>query len=135
MTNGKNAQQKAKPPRGALRLSEDGLPLGEDGTVLDPPLLLLAEIAAWNLLGVRERRLQEMVDQGVLPAQKATPDQQAALIRSRRIEGKQITFKGVYLVEPGALSYAEAHRKKVGYPPGKERPKRGKKTGVAEARR
>ena len=122
-----------KKKRGTLRFSDDGTPLGEDGQPLDPPLLLVAEIAAMNLLGVKERRLQEMIDQGVLPAQKATADQQAALIRKRRLEGKQITFKGVYLVEPTSLSYADAHRRKVGYPKGKDRSKRGKTTGAAEA--
>jgi hypothetical protein len=121
--------------RGTLRFSTEGIPLGEDGHPLDPPLLLVAEIVAMNLLGVKERRLQEMIDQGVLPAKKATAEQQATLIRSGRIEGKQITFKGVYLVEPAALDYAEAHRKKVGFPEGKDRSKRGNVTGAAEGRR
>ena len=88
-----------------------------------------------NRLGVQKRRVQEMIEQEVLPAKKATPDQEAALIRSRRIQGKQITFKGVYLVEPAALDYAEKHRKKVGFPEGGERPKQGKTTGVAESLR
>jgi hypothetical protein len=135
MTNGKTAPQKAKPPRGTLRLSDEGIPCGEDGNPLDPPLLLIAEIAGMNLLGVKERRLQEMIEQGVLPAQKATAEQQAALIRSGRIEGKQITFKGVYLVEPDSLNYADANRKKVGFPTGQDRSKRGKTTGAAEGQR
>jgi hypothetical protein len=134
MMNSKIGPKKAK-PRGTLRFSETGVPLDENGHPLDPPLLLVDEIATMNLLGVQKRRLQEMIDQGVLPAQKATADQQAALIRNRRIEGKQITFKGIYLVEPASLDYAEAHRRKVGFPGGKDRIKRGNVTGVAEGHR
>jgi hypothetical protein len=131
----KTASQKAKPARGTLRLNDAGVLLDEEGRPLDPPLLLVDEIATMNLLGVKKRRLQEMIDQGVLPAQKATAAQQAALIRSGRIEGKQITFKGIYLVPTTSLDYADANRRKVGFPEGKERPKRGKTTGAAESRR
>ncbi len=135
MTKSRTAPKKEKVARGTLRFSEEGIPLDENGNPLDPPLLLVDEIVRMNLLGVKTRRVQEMIEQEVLPAKKATPEQEAALIRSRRIQGKQITFKGVYLVELAALDYAEAHRKKVGFPEGGERPKRGKTTGMAESRR
>jgi len=129
------APKKEKPARGTLHFSEEGTPLDENGNPLDPPLLLVGEIDRMNLLGVRKRRLLEMIEQEVLPARKATPEQEAALIRGRRIQSKQITFKGVYLIEPAALDYAEKHRKKVGFPKGGEQPKREKTTGVAESQR
>lgn len=94
MMDGQTTLRKAKSARGTLHLSTEGIPLGKDGKPLDPPLLLIAEIVGMNLLGVKERRLQEMIDQGVLWAQKATVEQQVALIRAGRIESKQITFKG-----------------------------------------
>jgi len=124
MARRRTAAKKEKPTRGTLYFSEEGTPLDENGNPLDPPLLLVGEIDRMNLLGVRKRRLLEMIEQEVLPASKATPEQEAALIRGRRLQGKQITFKGVYLVEPAALDSAEKHRKKVGFPEGGERPKR-----------
>jgi hypothetical protein len=122
-------RRRVKPPCGRLQVSDEGLPLGEDGRILDPPLLLIAEIAAKNLLGVRQRRIQKMVEQGLLAAHKATAEQQATLIRTGRLKGKQITFKGVYLVAPASLTYALAHRQKVGYPAGKKRTDLRKMTG------
>jgi hypothetical protein len=106
---------RVNPPCGRIHVNDEGLPLGEDGNILDPPLLLIAEIAAKNLLGVKQRRIQKMVEQGLLPAHKATTEQQAILIRTGRLTSQQITFKGVYLVPPSSLTYALTHRPKVGH--------------------
>jgi hypothetical protein len=111
MVRNRTAPQAEKPDQGILHFSEEGIPLDENGNLLDPPLLLVGEIDRMNLLGVRKRRLLEMIEQKVLSAKKATPEQEAALIRSRRIQGKQITYKGVYLVEPATLDSAEKHRR------------------------
>jgi hypothetical protein len=133
MARRKTAAAQGKSPRGKLLLTDGGIPLDEYGSPLDPPFLLVDDIVRMNLLGVKTRRVQAMVEQEILPARKASREEEATLHRNGRLKG--ITVKGVYLIEPAALEYADTHRKPVGYPEGRDRQKRGTKTGAGEARR
>lgn len=109
----------------------------EDGQALAPPYFLVSDIAKRKLLptangkgAISERRIQEMIKAGTLPAFKATFEQEISLLKNGRV--RRITDKGVWLVAPAALLYAGQNRKRVGFPRGQNRPKRGTKTGVGD---
>lgn len=95
----------------------------EHGHPLEPPLLLVSDIVRMKLLGkAKTRRVQEMITQGVLPARKATREEELSLLRNNRV--RSITVKGIYVIEPSALEYAQQQRKPVGFPKGAKRSRR-----------
>jgi len=115
------------------RDGNEGVLLDEHGKLLDPPLLLVSDIVRMKLLEkAKTRRVQEMIEQGVLPARKATREEELTLLRNNRV--RSLTVKGIYVIEPQALEYARQHRKSVGFPKGTRRPRRGTKTGAGEDR-
>lgn len=120
-------------PLHPLVRGDEAVPCDEDGAPLDPPYYLVKDIVRMKLLGVKERRVQEMIEMQGLPARKATREEELVLLRTNRV--RTITARGVWLVEPDAVQHAEQHRKPVGFPKGNKRPKRGKETGVREGRR
>lgn len=100
--------------------NEVGVVLDEHGQPLEPPLLLVADIVRMRLLGkAKTRRVQEMIAQGVLPARKASKEEELSLLRNNRV--RSITVKGIYVVEQAALEYARQHRKPIGFPKGRKR--------------
>ena len=103
---------------GDVRILQD-----EHGNPLEPPLLLVTDIVRMKLLGrVKARRVQEMIVQGILPARKASMEEELSLLRNARV--RSITVKGIYVIEPSALEYAQQHRKSVGFPKGAKRSRR-----------
>ena len=100
----------------------------EHGQPFEPPLLLISDIVRMNLLGkAKTRRVQEMIAQGVLPARKATREEELSVLKNNRV--RSITVKGIYVIELSALEYAQQHRKPVGFPKGAKRSRRGTETG------
>ena len=94
--------------------------LDERGQPLEPPFLLVADVVRMKLLeGVKIRRVQQMIEEGVLPAKKATKEEELALLKNGRV--RSLTVKGIYLIEPAAVDYARRHRRPVGFPKGTRR--------------
>jgi hypothetical protein len=94
--------------------------LDERGHPLEPPFLLVTDVVRMKLLeGVKVRRVQQMIEEGVLPAKKATKEEELALLRNGRV--RSLTVKGIYLIEPAAVDYARSHRRPVGFPKGTRR--------------
>ena len=95
-------------------------PLDERGQPLEPPFLLVADIVRMKLLeGVKIRRVQQMIEEGVLPAKKATREEELSLLRNGRV--RSLTVKGIYVIEPAAVDYARRHRRPIGFPKGTKR--------------
>ncbi len=100
------------------------VPRDEHGAPLEPPLLLVADIVRMKLLkGVKVRRVQQMIEEGILPARKATREEELALLRNSRV--RSLTVKGIYVIEPAALEHARQHRRPVGFPKGTRRSRQG----------
>ena len=94
--------------------------LDEHGQPFEPPLLLVADIVRMKLLGhAKTRRIQEMIVQGVLPARKASKEEELSLLRNNRV--RSITVKGIYVIEQAALEHAQQHRQPIGFPKGRKR--------------
>jgi hypothetical protein len=100
------------------------IPRDEHGHPLDPPLLLVTDIVRMKLLkGVKARRVQQMIEEGVLPARKATKGEELTLLKNGR--ARSLTVRGIYVIEPAAVEHARRHRRPVGFPKGASRPRRG----------
>ena len=107
---------------------------------LDPQLKVVAEVA--KDLGRTERRIQQMIAAGDLPARKATDFEELALRKAGRIRSS--TESGVWLIQQEAVqglkqlrtdALTEKTRSKVGYPKYRPRSKQSRLTTASEANR
>lgn len=104
---------------------------------LDPELKVVAEVA--KDLGRTERRIQQMIAAGDLPARKATDFEELALRKAGRTRSS--TESGVWLIQQKAVqrliklrtdALTETTRSKVGYPKYRPRSKQSKITAASE---
>ncbi|MDQ6643827.1 MAG: hypothetical protein M3Y76_05205, partial [Chloroflexota bacterium] len=73
---------------------------------LDPKLKVVAEVA--KDLGRTERRIQQMIAAGDLPARKATDFEELALRKAGRIQSS--TERGVWLIQQEAVQHLKQLR-------------------------